>query len=561
MSRIRTLAGIASVLCIAFSLNMLVWQKDAFAALVWGALLLGIVLGVAWLVMAIAGLAGSAGWEGWAAGGVNAALSTLFFLGICIVLFVFFSKWDASWDLTQEGRRELAPQTIQVLQTMNREVEVLCLFLRLDDELVWIARDKTIRFVQQCQQYTDLLKYEEIDPQIDRPRLEALGLTHVSTQGTVVIKSGGRQRVITLSGGSPRLEERDFTNALINVLRDSDVHVGFLTGHEERDLGDTDSVNGGSGLGNLLRGESYQIERVAIKLSGGGAGEVPRDLDILVINNPGSDLYPDEIKAIDEYLEAGGRLLVLLEPWASTSANQSKGELLRPWLEERYGIRVGSDVLLSKDREKAWQLELRNDDKPFEGVDKGFMEYNGCFEKKHAITNAFDQVLLLGSVRSVTAAPKVPKGVVVTELIRSTPDFWAETDVKGLKEKGQAVQNPEEETGPLSVAVAAVRRTDDVDETGQPISSRVVVMGDADWVTNGQLMTEMQGNLNLMLNIFAWLSEREDLIAIRPSGKSDTVILLTEGEQRAVIWISTLLTLQLIVAAGIAMYLLRRKFR
>ena len=553
MSRLRTLTGIASIACIAFSLNMMVWQQDAYAAAVWGALLAGLLLGAAWLAMALLGLAGSAGWEGWAAGGVNAALSTVFFLGICIVLFVFFSRWDAAWDLTQEGRRELAPQTVQVLQSMNREVEVFCLFLRVDDELVWIARDKTLRFLAQCQKQSGLLKIEELDPQIEMPRLEAMGLTHVSTQGTVVIRSGGRQRVITLSGGSPRLEERDFTNALINVLRDGELHVGFLTGHQEQDLGDTDPKTGGSAMANLLLGESYQVGRVAIQIS---APEVPRDLDILVINNPKGDLHPVEINAIEAYLDQGGRLLVLLEPWESVGTEQ-----LRPWLESRYGITVGSDVLLTKGREKPWQLELRNDDKPFEGIDAGFMEYNGAFHKEHPITNTFDQVLLLNYVRSVSKAAKLPQGTGVTELIRSTPDYWGETDLKALQEKSEAVQQAEEAAGPLSIAAAAVRQTGAVDDTGQPVSSRVVVVGDATFLNNGELMAEMRGNLNLMLDIFAWLSEREDLIAIRPTGKTDPAIVLTEGEQRAIVWVSTLLTLQLVVAAGIAVYLLRRKFR
>lgn len=558
MSRLRTLTGIASIGCIAFSLNMMVWQQDAYATVVWGALLAGLLLGGIWLVLAILALAGSAGWEGWAAGGVNAALSTVFFLGICIVIYVFFVRWDAGWDLTQEGRRELAPQTVQVLQSMNREVEVFCIFMRLDDELVWIARDKTRRFLAQCQQYTDLLKVEELDPQIEMPRLEGMGLTHVSAQGTIVIRAGGRQRAITLSGGSPRLEERDFTNALINVLRDSELHVGFLTGHQERDIGDTDPRNGASALGNLLLGESYQIGRVAIQIS---APEVPRDLDILVINNPRGDLHPVEIDAIDAYLEEGGRLLVLLEPWKSISALSGSSEQLRPWLEERYGIRVGGDMLLSAEREKPWQLELRNSDAPFEGLDEGFMAYNGSFNKSHAITNGFDQTLLLRDVRSVSRADKVPDGVSVTELIRSTPDYWGETDLEALEASGEMVRNSDEEAGPLSIAAAAVRRTDTVDETGQPVSSRVVVMGDSDFASNGELMTEMRGNLNLLLNTFAWLSEREDLIAIRPRGKTDPAIVLSEPEQRAIVWISTLLTVQLVIAAGIVVYLLRRKYR
>lgn len=558
MKSLRTLTGIGALLCLATAVNLLVWQQGAYMAIAWGALLLGAVLGLAWLVMAVLGLAGSAGWEGWAAGGVNAALSTLFFLGICITLYVLVSSWNASWDLTQEGRRDLAPQTIQVLQTMNQEVQVFCLFLSVDDELVWIARQKTLRFLKQCQEYTDLIKVEEMDPQVEMPRLEAMGVTHVSTQGTIVVKAGQRQRVITLAGGSPRLEERDFTNALINVLRERQPQVGFLTGHQERDLSDEDPQKGGSVLGNLLVGESYGIGKVSIKISD---PEIPQDLDVLVINNPRGDLYPQEIKAIDAYLEGGGRLLMLLEPWKSVTQGLGQGEQMRPWLEERFGITVGSDMLLAEGREKPWQLELRNDDKPFEGTDAGFMEYSGSFLKGHPISGGFDRALLLDDVRSVGKAAKTPEGVAVSEILRSAPDYWGETDLDQLEEKNVAAKGGDEKSGPLSIAAAAVRNTGKVDESGQPVTSRVVVIGDSDFATNGQLITEAQGNLNLLLNTIAWLTEREDLIAIRPTGKTDPPILLNEGEQRAIVWVSTLLTAQLIAAAGLAAFLLRRKYR
>lgn len=558
MKTLRLLTGIAALMCLAAAVNLLVWQQAAYMTAAWGALGLGLVLGLAWLIMAVVGLAGSAGWDGWAAGGVNAALSTLFFLGICITLYVLISSWNVSWDLTQEGRRELAPQTIQVLQTMNQEVQVTCLFLSVDDELVYIARQKTLRFLEQCQGYSGLLKVEEMDPQVEMPRLQAMGVTHVSTQGTILVKAGNRQRVITLSGGSPRLEERDFTNALINVLRNKELHVGFLTGHQERDVADEDPQKGGSVLGNLLTGESYNIGHVSIKIS---APDIPQELDVLVINNPKGDLHPVEIKAIDNYLDHGGRLLLLLEPWKSVTQGLGQGEQLRPWLESRFGITVGSDMLMSQGREKPWQLELRNDDKPFEDVDAGFMEYNGSFLKEHPITGGFDRPLLLGDVRSVSKAAKVPEGVVVQEIIRSTPDYWGETNLKLLEEKGEATKNTDEKGGPLSIAVTAVRKTDTVDETGQPITSRVVVIGDSDFATNGQLITETQGSLNLVLNTMAWLTEREDLIAIRPTGKIDPQIILNEGEQRAIVWVSTLLTAQLIAAAGFVAFLLRRKYR
>ncbi|MCF6285332.1 MAG: GldG family protein [Candidatus Hydrogenedentes bacterium] len=554
MQKLRMITGLAALVPIAVAANLLVWQQAALMPFAWGLLLLGVALGVVWGIQAAVGLAGSAGWEGWAAGGVNAALSTLFFLGICIVLYVFTAGWDASWDLTQEGRRTLAPQTVQVLQSMNEEVEIFCLFLKVDDELVWIAQDKTLRFLERCKKYTGLLKVEVMDPQVEMHRLEAMKVTHVSTLGTIVIRAGGRQRVITLSGGSPRLEERDFTNALINVLRDREQKVGFLTGHKERDIIDDDPKAGASAFANLLVGESYAVERIAIKISD---PEVPQDCDILVINRPLADLYPQELKAIDTYLEQGGRLLILLDPWKSLPS-----EKLRPWLEERFGIVVGSDMVASKNKERLVRLELRNDDGPFADVDEDFMEFSGAYNKGHGITQGFDQVMLLQMVRSVSRADKVPDNVVVTELLRSTPEYWGETDMATLMKEGTAVQQTEEAGGPISLAVAAVRRSEALDETGQPVTSRVVVVGDSDFAANSQLTTaELSGHLNFLLNTIAWLGERQDLIAIRPSGKTDPPLVLSKGEERAIVWISTLLTLQLVVAAGLVVYVLRRKYR
>ncbi len=559
MQTLRMITGLLALVAVAVAVNLLVWQAAGLMSLAWGLLLTGAVLGMVWVLMVVFGLAGSAGWEGWAAGGVNAALSTLFFLGICMVLYVFMSSWNASWDLTQEGRRKLAPQTVQVLQSMSQEVEVFCLFLRVDDELVWIAQDKTLRFLEQCQGYNPLLKVEVLDPQVEMHRLEAMNLTRVSTQGTVVIRAGSRQRVITLSGASPRLEERDFTNALINVLRDREPKVCFLTGHQERDVTNDDPQSGGSALANLLAGESYILERIAIKISD---PEVPQDCDILVINNPLGDLHAQELKAIDAYLERGGRLLLLLEPWKSVTTAAGQSEQMRPWLEERFGIVVGSDMVITKDQKRIWQVELRNGDGPFADVEEGFMEYNGSFHKEHGITRGFDGVMLLQTVRSVSRAPKVPGNVVVTELLRSTPKFWAETDLDTLQEKGEAIQHTEEKSGPVSLGVAAVRQSESVDETGQPIVSRVVVMGDADFASNGQLLSaELPGHLNFLLNSVAWLGERQDLIAIRPSGKSDPPLVLSQGEERAIVWVSTLLTLQLVIAAGLVVYVLRRKYR
>lgn len=556
----RTLSGLVALAFLAVGLNLLVFNKNPFLPSVLIPLGLALLAGTVWLVLSLTEIAAHSAREGKTLYGLNTILATVIFLGICMVLYAFAQRWDRSWDLTREGRRELSPQTVQVLETMDRDVGVLCIFLHTDDELVRIARDKTTRFLEQCRKHTSHLAVEFMDPQVDRPRLQALGITHASPQGTVVLRCGARQKVILLSGASPRLEERDFTNSLINVLRDSEPKVGFLTGHGERSIDDPDREEGASDLKQLLLGQAYQAERIGITIT---HAEVPAGCDILFINGLGvsgaqSDLHPEEIRAVQEFLDRGGRLLVLLDPWQKVISTRNQVEQLCPWLERRYGIIVGDDMAVSP--KSRWNVEFTADTDLFDDLE---MEsgFRGCFNIRHHITRNFDQNLLFSAARTVRLAQELPDNVVGVELLRTTPDFYAETDLATLTSTGRAGKSPEETEGPLPVAVAVTAKTDfQIGDAGRTRDARIVVVGDTDFASNNQL-TVIPGGLNLILNALAWLSEDEELIAIRPTGEEDPPIFLSESDERLVVWISVLGTVQTVVIAGLLMHLCRRKYQ
>lgn len=197
------------------------------------------------------------------------------------------------------------------------------------------------------------------------------------------------------------------------------------------------------------------------------------------------------------------------------------------------------------------QLPFRND-KP----DTGFL---GAFNAGHPVTQHFDQNAMFQAACTVRLADSAPKGVAGAQLLRTTPDFFAETDLALLMSQGKAIKSPDEQAGPLSMGVAVVAKTDAViGDSGQTRDARIVVFGDSDFASNGQIAA-MPGNLNLILNAMAWLTENEDLIAIRPSSKQDQPVLLSDADQRAIVWIAVLGTLQVVVAAGLAAFVLRRK--
>jgi ABC-type uncharacterized transport system involved in gliding motility auxiliary subunit len=385
--------------------------------------------------------------------------------------------------------------------------------------------------------------------------LQELGINFASPQGTVVLRAGARKRAISLTGGSPRLEERDFVNALINVLRSSEPKVRYLTGHEERDLSDKKSPGGAGGIVEVLTRESYAIEPFSIQLS---APEIPVDTDIVVLNNPRGDLRVEEIEALDRYVLGGGRVLMMLDPWVRVDPGISNSENLRPWLIRRFGIEVGSDLVLSETGNNRFMADLGYEASPFLSIDgEEPSEYRGSYNANHPVTRGFDQLMQWQASRSVSLAAEQPANAQAVPLIRTLPQTWGETNLVRLQKEEQAEKQPDEKGGPLTLVVASTV----AQEGGAPGEAkrdgRIIVAGNSYFATNAQVT--FPGNINFLMNCFAWLTESEDLIAIRPSSKTDPPLLINEQQTRMILWVSSLLTTQLVAGAGVAMYLWRRR--
>ncbi len=548
---LRTLLALGAVLLLLAGLNVLVWQQTLLSGA--GLLCLGaaLVLGVAWFATGLLEGDTPARLSGRAASSAGSVVGSVPFLGICLALYAFAQRPQLEIDLTPEGRRALAPQTIQVLESMTEEVEVLCYFLSSEDEVIRIAQDKTLRFLERCQTYTPLLRVRVLDPQMDPMGLQELGITRASQQGTVVLRAGERQRVVTLTGGSPRLEERAFTNNLINLLRTRAPKVGFMRGHGERDAVDNQGEDGVGLLSDFLTREAYECVQVSISLTD---PRLPEGLDILVLPGFRGALHPVERQLIDAFMSEGGRLLVLFDPPSRLPPNFE--QQLRPWLAQRFGIDVRRDLLVREEETAVFDVELQPSRAAF-AQDPNFQDWLGAFSTEHPITRGALDAMLMSGVRSVAPLEELPEDVLVTPLLRTVPDFWSERDLAVLAQAGRVSQDADEPDGPHTVAVAAVQRLDPAAEGGPPRDARVVVVGNANFATNATIT--FPGHVNFLLNTFAWLSESEELIAIRPSGLEQAPLVLTETQERLITWTASLATLQAVLLAGGLMWWRRRR--
>ncbi|MBN1476764.1 DUF4340 domain-containing protein, partial [Candidatus Sumerlaeota bacterium] len=90
-------------------------------------------------------------------------------------------------------------------------------------------------------------------------------------------------------------------------------------------------------------------------------------------------------------------------------------------------------------------------------------------------------------------------------------------------------------------------------------TSRLVVVGDSDWLTDRflQLPVLRESAERLLRGAVGWLVEAEDLIAIPPRTPPQTPIMLTGPQQRFASAVAVILLPELLLALGVGMMLLR----
>jgi ABC-type uncharacterized transport system involved in gliding motility auxiliary subunit len=343
----------------------------------------------------------------------------------------------------------------------------------------------------------------------------------VTELGTIVFDAS--DKVVRLRDYAD--DEEEITNALIKVSRASQKRVYFLTGHGEKVL-DEKGIFGYATAHAALERENHEV----LELSLTEVLNVPDDCDLLVVAGPKSGLIEQEVVAIRRYMQRGGRLFCLLDPRFPSNL----GSYMAVW-----GIAVGKDRVL--DTSPTGQLLGRGASTPV------VSRYAA-----HPITKQFRQPTYFQDTRSIRKRQLYDGRAEVTELLFTTPQSWAETNLFDRR----ASRDEEDIPGPLSIAVASrldmhglapeldpaverfggdeVVQQDALSGAGKArgTEARVVVFGDSEFASN-QSFNDM-GNGNLFLNCVAWLTEDEELIALRPKRTVARSVSMTLAQVRLV---------------------------
>ena len=154
--------------------------------------------------------------------------------------------------------------------------------------------------------------------------------------------------------------------------------------------------------------------------------------------------------------------------------------------------------------------------------------------------------------RSISAEKDGKPGLRVTEIVRTSPSSWAETDVIGVLEEQRASLDEPDRRGPVPVVVVVEA---DLTEMGEPDGgdARLAVFGSAEFANNQHLDGSFF-NRDLFLNTVAWLLGESDLLSIRPRAFRASRVNLSQSEGTIIFFLSVLVVPELLLIAGLAVW-------
>ncbi len=416
--------------------------------------------------------------------GVNVLLYGAVFLGVLASINYLGAKdrYNVRWDTTEEGVFSLSDQSQKVVKDLKEPLQIAVFNVQG-------LRGGAFDSVKLFSYYSDKVKVEIIDPNAKPHLVDAYGMK----PGNLVYISYGEEGKTKAESRINDMSEEAITNAIVKLTKGAAKKVYYLTGHGEPDVKATDA----RGLNLFV--ESVGDEHMSLEeLSLAQKGSVPEDAAALIVVSPKTPLFPQEKTAIIDYADKGGKLLLLRDPGYPIVSTDVQD------IAAHFGIKIGDDLVLDA------VMKL------FAGPSIA-LQFMASSIEPHPITSVLSQRdrPIFNIASSVTITER-KEGATYTELFKSSANGWAESDIKTVfTEREPTVGLDDSDTkGPISLAVAYENEVKGSSADDKKFT-RVVVIGDTDWITNA-LFQQSPAHRDLALNSVSWLMGENSSISIRP---------------------------------------------
>lgn len=322
--------------------------------------------------------------------------------------------------------------------------------------------------------------------------------------------------------------EKDITSTLKRLIQKPGA-VGVLTGHGERDVyknGDDSYKFITKGLnvrGSLINSGFDVIDVDLQKLD-----TIPLTLDVLVLSDPKYPYSENHLQKIFKYIDGGGNMLIAGEP--------EKQAMLNP-IVNKLGVSFLEGTLLQESEN--FELDL----------------IQSQFAEQEVLPNfKFYKEAVVVSPKAMGISYKDSTDFEITPiLIANKETTWNRLTPFDLTTEKIVFDSINDRRTEVSTAIALQR-----DITDSKVQ-KILIFGDADFMTNAQANRNAPKNVNvsLALRAFKWFSDDEYPVSTGRSRSIDTKILV---DRDGIFWLKLILlgVIPLIIAAIGSVILIRR---
>lgn len=434
------------------------------------------------------------------AGGYSFVLS-LIVLAILVAVNVLAQALPTKWtqfDISAAQLYSLTSDTKAVVTNLQQDVTIYWITQAGEEDLV------VEKLLQRYSELSSHITVVKKNPDI-YPTFAQQYTSDTVYNNSLVVECGEKYRYIgyediyqydamsyytTGSASSSFDGEGAVTSAISYVVSEELPQIYLLTGHGEAELSET------------FAAELERSNMETAELSLLNVDEIPQDCDAILINAPTSDISQEEQAMLQEYLQGGGRLLVLSGPQQETELTNLYAIL------EGYGVSAAQGIVVDTDREHyafsapyILMLELGSSDitAPLE-------------ESGHHVIVPIAQ----GLTTSEEAA-----GATVTPLLETSSDAFS-------KISGYGMTTYEEEDGDIGGPFALAVSVEDASAGGKLV-----------WVASDYLLDDLYNsyssgaNLDFAMNSLSWMMGQQDAISIRSKSLDYNYLTISAGAATA----------------------------
>ena len=357
--------------------------------------------------------------------------------------------------------------------------------------------------------FEKLCKYDDYDEDMFLTPTEIREKIDLSAENNTFIRSfktgDGKQVFLrTFNDRASDPSEVEISSALKTLIQKSPV-VGFVTGHQERDI---NKVNDRSYY-TFAKQRDFRhslINQGFTPINIDFYSEIPVDVDIIVISDTRSAYSQQEIVNFDKYLQRGGNLFILGEP--------NRQEAMNP-IVERLGLKFSEDMLVQPSETNFDNLVIGNI------TDDGANKFN--LLKMLKIKNYSILTPTTLALEDIGGA----EFNVVTLLKTRGKGVWNEKNTTDFIDE-KATINPE--LGEVEKSYSLMKYlTRNINNKEQ----RIFVIGDSDCISSFELNATRPdvnaSNFSLVKLVFRTLSYGQFPIEVSREKPQDNEVYVTQG--------------------------------